>query len=162
MEGKMDAKVPITPAGLSRLKDELQALIGKARPQIQRAIAEARAHGDLRENAEYHAAKEKQGMIEGRIQEINAKLPALYTVDPARQQQDQIAFGAKVRIANVDTGEEMTYQLVGPDETDLSRNLISYLSPMARALIGKRSGETVKVRIPKGNIEVEVTDIVYQ
>jgi transcription elongation factor GreA len=158
----MESRIPITKRGFDALKSELQTLLTKERPAIQRAIAEARAHGDLRENAEYHAAKEKQSFIEGRIQEINAKMPALQVVEPSQNRMDSIAFGATVTLAFVETEETLHYQIVGPDEADIKANRISYLSPVARALIGKRSGEVVMVRVPKGEVEVEISAIRYE
>jgi transcription elongation factor GreA len=158
----MEGRIPITRRGFEALKSELQTLMSKERPAIQRAIAEARAHGDLRENAEYHAAKEKQSFIEGRIQEIHGKMPSLHVVDPAQSRTDAIAFGATVTLAFVETEETLVYQIVGPDEADIKASRISYQSPVARALIGKRSGEVVMVRVPKGEVEVEISAIRYE
>ena len=157
----MDGKIPITKSGLERIKQELHNLTSVQRPQVQRAIAEAREHGDLKENAEYHAAKEQQGFIEGRIQELNGKMAMFHVVDPARQDSGRVSFGATVNMQNVETEEEMFYQIVGPDEADLSQNRISYLSPVAKALIGKEEGDVVEVAAPKGKIEVEITRIRY-
>jgi transcription elongation factor GreA len=157
----MAERIPITQAGLDKLKAELQHLVAVERTGIQKAIAEAREHGDLRENAEYHAAKERQGFIEGRIQEINARLPVLQVVDPAKQATDAIVFGAKVTLENLDTGETLHYQIVGPDEADLKANRISFQTPIARALIGKSVGDVVSVAIPRGQLEVEVTEVEY-
>jgi len=157
----MDGKIPITKTGLERIKRELHNLTSVQRPQVQRAIAEAREHGDLKENAEYHAAKEQQSFIEGRIQELNSKLAKFHVVDPARQESGKVTFGATVNMQNVETEEEMFYQIVGPDEADLSENRISYLSPVAKALIGKEEGDVVQVTAPKGKIEVEITRIRY-
>jgi transcription elongation factor GreA len=157
----MTERIPITQAGLDKLKAELQHLTAVERPAIQRAIAEAREHGDLRENAEYHAAKERQGFIEGRIQEINARLPRLQVVDPSRQDTDQIVFGAKVTLENLETGETLHYQIVGPDEADLKAHRISFQTPIAKALIGKNVGDVVTVLIPRGQIEVEITGVEY-
>lgn len=157
----MTDRIPITRPGLDKLKAELQHLTAVERPGIQKAIAEAREHGDLRENAEYHAAKERQGFIEGRIQELNARLPLLHVVDPAKQDTDQIVFGAKVTLENLDSGETLRYQIVGPDEADLKENRISFQTPIARALIGKSVGDVVTVIIPRGQIEVEITDVEY-
>ena len=158
----MESRIPITRRGFELLKSELQTLMSKERPAIQKAIAEARAHGDLRENAEYHAAKEKQSFIEGRIQEINARMANLHVVDPGQSRTDSIAFGATVTLAYVDTDETLKYQIVGPDEADIKANRISYLSPIARALIGKKSGDVVTVRVPKGDVEVEINSIQYE
>ena len=132
------------------------------RPGIQRAIAEAREHGDLKENAEYHAAKEKQSFIEGRIQEINARFANLQVVNPAEFQSDSIAFGATVTIENLDTEETSRYQIVGPDEANIETNRISFQSPVARALMGSKVGDVVTLDIPKGKVEVEVTEVLYR
>lgn len=158
----MNERIPITRQGFERIKAELDRLIGVERPNIKKEIAEARSHGDLRENAEYHAAKERQGFIEGRIQEINAKLPRFQVVDPDRQaDSDSVVFGARVTLENLDTEEELNYQIVGPDEADLKQNQISVQSPIARALIGRQVGDVVKIQIPRGTIEVEITDVQY-
>lgn len=156
------ARVPITKNGLAKLKEELHRLVTIDRPAITKAIAEAREHGDLRENAEFHAAKEKQGFVEGRIQEINSKLANLHVVDPETTRSDQVAFGATVSIENVATEENYQYQIVGPDEANLQEGRISFQSPIAQALIGKREGDVVKITIPKGQIEVEITGVLYQ
>jgi transcription elongation factor GreA len=158
----MDGRIPITRRGYDALKAELQNLMSKERPAIKRAIAEARAHGDLRENAEYHAAKEKQSFIEGRIQEINGKMGQLHVVEPGQSRSDQITFGAVVTLAFLETEETLHYQIVGPDEADIRFNRISYQSPIARALIGRRSGEVVMVKVPKGDVEVEISAIRYE
>jgi len=158
----MEGKIPITVQGFENIKAELHQLMTKERPAIQKAIAEARAHGDLRENAEYHAAKEKQSFIEGRIQEINGRMANFQVVDPSQSHSETIAFGATVTLTNMDTDDTLCYQIVGPDEADIKVNRISYLSPIARALIGKREGDVVKVQIPKGLIEVEVSEVAYR
>ena len=158
----MAERIPITRQGLERLKSELQKLLSVERPNIKKAIAEAREHGDLRENAEFHAAKEKQSFIEGRIQEINARFANLQVVEPADNKSGNIAFGATVTIENVDTEEVYRYQIVGPDEADTQENKISFLSPVAKALIGFKVGDVVTVIIPKGRMEVEVTEVLYQ
>ncbi len=158
----MTDRVPITKKGLEKLKEELHRLLTVERPGIQKAIAEAREHGDLRENAEFHAAKEKQGFIEGRIQDINAKFARLQVVEPEANRSDQVAFGATVTIENLDTEETFRYQIVGPDEADIRENRISFQSPVAQALIGKREGDVVKVSVPKGQMEVEITEVLYR
>jgi transcription elongation factor GreA len=158
----MESKIPITKQGFENIKSELQQLMTKDRPAIKKAIAEARAHGDLRENAEYHAAKEKQSFIEGRIQEINGRMANFQVVDPSLSRSELIAFGATVTLSYVDTEDVLCYQIVGPDEADIKANRISYLSPIARALIGKRPGDVVKVQIPKGMIEVEISEMEYR
>lgn len=157
----MDERIPITKEGLEKIKKELFTLMSVERPAIQKAIATAREHGDLKENAEYHAAKEQQGFIEGRIQEINGRLPKFHVVDPSREQSDSIKFGARVTMENLDSGEVLTYQIVGPDEADIKIHRISFLSPIARALIGKAMGDVIKISIPKGEIEVEVIQVEY-
>ena len=154
-------RIPITKSGLDKLKAELQHLTAVERPAIQKAIAEARAHGDLRENAEYHAAKERQSFIEARIQEINGRLPRLHVVDTTRSATDLIAFGARVTMENLDTGDTLHYQIVGPDEANLKESRISFQTPIAKALIGKAVGDVVKVQIPKGQIEVVITGVEY-
>jgi len=160
-EKPMEERIPITPEGLEKIKSELLTLVSKERPAVVKAIAEAREHGDLRENAEYHAAKEHQGFIEGRIQQINARMPKFQVVDPAAQKSDKILFGAKVTVENLDSGETLSYQIVGTDEADLKVSRISYQSPIASALIGKSLGDIVRINIPKGAIEVEITEVEY-
>ncbi|MBI4083008.1 MAG: transcription elongation factor GreA [Candidatus Lambdaproteobacteria bacterium] len=157
----MNERIPITKQGLERLKGEMKTLMTVERPAVQRAIAEARAHGDLRENAEFHAAKERQAFIEGRIQEIIAKMPNFQVVEPAGNRTGKVAFGATVTLENVASGESMRYQIVGPDEADLQSSRISFQSPIARALIGRQEGEVVQVVVPKGRIEVEITEVRY-
>jgi transcription elongation factor GreA len=157
----MDNKTPITRQGLEALKVELQILMTKDRPAIKKAIAEARAHGDLRENAEYHAAKERQSFIEGRIQELNAKMGTFQVVEPGRGPSDIVSFGATVTLSYVETEESLSYQIVGPDEADIKVSRISYLSPIAKALIGKRTGDVVVVHVPKGKVEVEISGVAY-
>ena len=154
--------VPITPSGFRKLKDELERLIKVDRPQNIKAIAEARAHGDLSENAEYHAAKEKQSFIVGRIQELQAKITQVNVIDPASISQDKIAFGAKVKVVDVDTEEEKVYYLVGPDESDIKNGMISILSPIARSLIGKEEGDVATVKAPGGITEFEIIEISFE
>lgn len=158
----MTELIPITKSGLENLKAELKRLMTVERPSVQKAIAEARAHGDLSENAEYSAAKERQSFIEGRIQQLNAKLPKMQVIDPSQNTVKHIAFGATVTIENVDSGEVSTYQIVGPEEADLQANRISFQSPIARALIGKKPADVVKILIPKGTIEVEIREVSYR
>ena len=158
----MSELIPITKSGLENLKAELKRLMTVERPAVQKALAEARAHGDLSENAEYSAAKERQSFIEGRIQQLNAKLPKLQVIDPAQSTVPHVAFGATVTIENIDTEEVSTYQIVGPDEADLQANRISFQSPIAKALIGKMPGDVVKIAIPRGTIEVEIRDVNYR
>ncbi|MCX8027771.1 MAG: transcription elongation factor GreA [Thermodesulfovibrionales bacterium] len=154
-------RTPITPEGLKKLKDELERLITVERPQIIQAIAEARAHGDLSENAEYHAAREKQSFIEGRIQELQAKIASAEVIDPSKINQDKVAFGAKVRVYDSNADDEFVFILVGPDETDVKAGKISVTSPVGRALIGKEVGDVVKVKAPARDIEYEILEITF-
>ena len=155
-------KVPMTPSGHKKLKTELDNLLKVERPQNIKAIAEARAHGDLSENAEYHAAKEKQGFIEGRIQEINGKLAHAQVIDPSKISHDKVAFGATVKLLDVDTDQEKTFILVGPEEADIKANKISIYSPIAKSLIGKAEGDEVIVKAPAKTIEYEVLEIRFE
>jgi transcription elongation factor GreA len=157
-------RTPLTQTGAEALRDELGRLKKSERPRIVAAIEEARAHGDLKENAEYHAAKEEQGFNEGRIAEIEAKLASAQIVDVARagaQANGRIIFGATVDLADEDSGEEMTYQIVGEDEADIKQGLLSFASPIARALIGKNEGDVVGVEVPGGKRTLEVVEIRY-
>ena len=154
-------KEPITLNGLEKLKEELVFLKEKKRPEIVAAIAEARSHGDLKENAEYHAAKERQGFVEGRIQELNGKLAQCNVIDISRLSGEKVIFGATVTYIDIETDEEKTYQIVGEDEADLEKGKISYNSPIARALIGKTVGDSLIIPIPKGKVEVEITDLEF-
>jgi transcription elongation factor GreA len=154
--------IPLTVRGAQRLKDELQRLKSVERPAVINAIAEARAQGDLSENAEYDAAKEKQGFIEGRIAEIEAKLAVAQVIDPATLDPDgRIVFGATVDLEDLTSGEKVTYQIVGDDEADIKDGKISVSSPIARALIGKYSGDSAEVRAPGGLRGYEVLDVRY-
>ena len=155
----MNGTFPMTQEGYDLLKQELKHLTTVERPDVINAIAEARAHGDLSENAEYHAAKELQGYIEGRIQELNGKLASANVIDVSKLSGDKIVFGATVSFVDVDTEEEKRYKIVGEDEADLEQNKISVNSPIARALIGKKEGDTLVIPIPKGSIEVEVLEV---
>jgi transcription elongation factor GreA len=155
-------KVPMTPSGHQKLKSELDNLLKVERPQNIKAIAEARAHGDLSENAEYHAAKEKQGFIEGRIQEINGKLAHAQVIDPSKLDHDKVAFGATVTLLDVDTDEEKVFMLVGPEEADIKAGKISIYSPIAKSLIGKAEGDEVIVKAPAKTIEYEVLEIRFE
>jgi transcription elongation factor GreA len=154
-------KNPITPGGAARLREELIQLKSVERPAIIIAIATAREHGDLSENAEYHAARERQSFIEGRIKEIEDKLARAEVIDPSKLAGDRVAFGATVKLSNVDTGEEATYQILGADESDLAKGSISITSPLARSLIGKQVGDEVKMRMPGGERTYEVLDITF-
>ena len=154
---------PLTKNGAARLRDELKELKSEARPKIIRAIAEARAHGDLRENAEYHAAKEQQGFIEGRIAEVEGWLSAAEIIDPGTVDGGgRVVFGATVELERIATGAEARYQIVGDMEADIRMGLISISSPLARALIGKEEGDTVTVIAPDGEIEYEILSGEYR
>ena len=157
----MNGSYPMTQEGYDQLKTELKHLTSIERQEIINAIAEARAHGDLSENAEYHAAKERQGYIEGRIQELNGKLSSANVIDVSKLSGDKIIFGATVKFVDVDTDDEKCFKIVGEDEADLEKNMISVNSPIARALIGKKEGDTLVIPIPKGSIEVEVLDVQF-
>jgi transcription elongation factor GreA len=152
-------RVPMTPEGYQKLKDELDRLIKVERPKNIQDIAEARAHGDLSENAEYHAAKERQSFIEGRIQELQAKLAMADVIDPARINQSKIAFGAKVRVVDIEADTEYEFTLVGPEEADVKSGKISISSPVGRALIGKEVGDVAVVKAPARTIEYEIVEI---
>lgn len=154
-------KIPLTRDGHQALNDELKRLKSVERPQIIRAIAEAREHGDLSENAEYHSAREKQSFIEGRIKELESILSLADVIDPARL-SGPIKFGARVRLVDEDTDEEKTYQIVGEPEADLERGLLNIRSPLARALIGKEEGDSVEVRTPGGEKSFEILAIEYR
>ena len=155
-------KVPMTVAGEKSLRDELNHLKSEARPQVIAAIAEAREHGDLKENAEYHAAREQQGFIEGRIQDIEGKLSTAQVIDISTMPQgDRVIFGSKVTILNVETDEQVTYRIVGDDEANVKEGKISYQSPIARGLISKEVGDVVVVKTPGGDVEYEIDDVVY-
>ena len=150
-------RAPITQRGAEKLRAELRKLKGEDRPRIIRAIADARSHGDLAENAEYHAAREQQGFIEGRIKEIERRLAHAQVIDPASlPDSGKVVFGAIVELAPVDGGPSLSYQIVGDDEADIPGGLISINSPIARALIGKRPGDEVEVTTPGGKRSFEV------
>ena len=156
------ATIPITKRGAEKLKEELQRLKTIERPGVIAAIAEARSHGDLSENAEYDAAKDRQGFIEGRIQEVESKLSAAQIIDPSQLDADgKVVFGATVDLADEDSGESVTYQIVGEDEADLKQGLINVSSPIARALIGKEEGDTAVVQAPGGERRYEVVGVRY-
>lgn len=154
---------PITARGAAQLRDELEDLKNVQRPRVINAIAEARAHGDLKENAEYHAAKDQQGFIEGRINEIEDVLSRADVIDPARlPATGRVVFGATVRLASVDTGDEVEYQIVGPHEADVRKGLLSFRAPTARALIGRSEGDEVTVPAPGGEVVYEVLKVDYR
>ena len=154
-------KIPITLVGYRQIQAEHKSLIKVDRPKIIQDIAEARAHGDLKENAEYHAAKDKQGFIEGRIQKINFIIANCQIIDVAKVDSEVVQFGATVTYENLDTEEETTWQIVGEEESDINQGKISFKSPIARALIGKSEGDDLIIKIPKGSIEVEITSVKY-
>ena len=154
--------IPLTKLSAQLLKEELQRLKHVERPAVINAISEARAQGDLSENAEYDAAKEKQGFIEGRIQDLESKLAAAQIIDPASLDVNgQVVFGATVDLEDLENGTKFTYQIVGDDEADIAVNKISISSPIARALISKEEGDVVKVQAPGGNREVEILAVRY-
>ncbi|MFM9890480.1 MAG: transcription elongation factor GreA [Rickettsiales bacterium] len=155
-------KIPMTQAGFTRLEKELKTLKTVERPYIINQIAEARAHGDLSENAEYHAAKEKQSFIEGRIQELEAVISRAEIIDVVALSGDTVKFGATVTLVDEDTEEEITYQIVGDYEADIKRNLISTSAPIGRALIGKKKGTSVEVITPKGARFYEILGVEFR
>jgi len=152
----------MTAQGLERLEEELRHLKSQERPAVIRAIAEARGHGDLSENAEYHAAREKQSFIEGRIAELESIVSAAEVIDPSKLSGDQVKFGAKVTVLDEETEEEATYQIVGAHEADLAKKRISISSPLARALMGKKAGESVEVPAPGGARSVEIVKVRFK
>lgn len=156
------ATIPITKRGAEKLKAELHQLKTVDRPWVINAISEARAQGDLSENAEYEAAKDRQGFIEGRIQEIDGKLSAAQIIDPLDvNAAGRVVFGATVQLQDEDSGAKMTYQIVGEDEADLKLGLVNISSPIARALIGKEVGDTAAVQAPSGEKHYEIIDVQY-
>ena len=152
-------KVPMTPDGHAALTEELAHLKSVERPKISKEIGVAREHGDLRENAEYHAAKEKQGMIEARINEIEDKLSRAEVIDPSSFSGDKVRFGAYVTMEDVDSGKVLDYRIVGPEEAELEKGTISVTSPVARALIGREPGDEVTVNAPGGKKTYEITKV---
>lgn len=155
-------KIPLTAHGAAQLKNELQQLKSVARPEVIAAIAEARSHGDLSENAEYEAAKERQGFIEGRIAEIENKLSRAHIIDPKEiHAEGKVVFGATVTMLDLDSDEEVSYQIVGDDEADLKHFKISVNSPIARAMIGKEEGDVAEVQAPSGVREYEILTVQY-
>ncbi len=156
------SKVPLTLRGAEKMREELKQLKSVERPTVIKAIAEARAHGDLKENAEYHAAKEQQGFIEGRIKDLEGKLSHAQIIDVSEMTATgRVIFGSTVLLGDEETGKEITYQIVGEDEADAKAGMISYTSPIARALIGKEEGDVVVVRAPGGDREVEIIEVRY-
>jgi transcription elongation factor GreA len=157
----MSEKVPMTPEGQARLREELKKLKESELPQVIKDIATAREHGDLSENAEYHAARERQGMIVARISHIEQALSRAEVIDPTKLHSDKVQFGARLKLSNVDTGDEIAYQIVGPEEANADAGRISVASPLARALLGHHVGDEVKVRLPNGERSYEILDIRY-
>jgi transcription elongation factor GreA len=156
------SREPLTLKGSERLREELARLKKTDRPAIIAAIAEARAHGDLKENAEYHAAREQQGFIEGRIQRLEAGLSTAQIIDPTTLHAgDKVVFGARVTIADEETGDETTYQVVGDLEADIKENRIAVSSPIARAMIGKHEGDVITVNAPVGERQYEIVGVEY-
>jgi transcription elongation factor GreA len=153
--------VPFTPQGYAELKAELDTLKSVERPKVIQEIADARAHGDLKENAEYHAAREKQSFIEGRITMLDDQIARANIIDFSGDQPDQVKFGAYVTITDEDSGEEKTFRIVGDLEADITRNKLSIGSPLSKALMGRRPGDTVEVTVPKGTKEYSIVRISY-
>jgi transcription elongation factor GreA len=157
----MSDKIPMTAAGLTRLQEELRQLKNVARPEAIRAIAEARQHGDLSENAEYHAARDRQSFIEGRVGELEDKIARAEVIDVSKLSGDSVMFGATVTLVDEDTDEELTYQLVGQDEADVKAGRLAITAPLARAIIGKQVGDSVEVSTPKGERIYEILKVNY-
>jgi transcription elongation factor GreA len=157
----MAEPVPMTPRGAQKLRDDL-ARLKEERPKISREIGVAREHGDLKENAEYHAAKDRQGMVEAQIKDIEDKLARAEIIDPTKLSGDRVRFGAFVKVTNLDTDEELTYQIVGADEADINSGMISVSAPLARALIGKSVGDEVVVNLPAGKRRYEIAEIEFR
>ena len=153
-------KIPITKDGFEALKRELENLKRVERPRNIKAIEEARAHGDLSENAEFHAAKDRQGFLEGRIGELEFKIANADIIETGKLPKDRAVFGSRVVLENIDTGEDVEYQLVGPDESDIEKGRISITSPLGRAIIGKKPGDELAVQVPGGKRAYELVDIV--
>lgn len=158
----MSEALPMTPRGYQQLKDRLQHLKTVDRPKVVKEIEAARELGDLSENFEYHAAKDRQGMIEAQIRDLDSKLSNVQVIDPAKLSGDKVVFGATVRLLDLDTDEEQTYQIVGADESDVDAGRISIGSPIARALIGKQVGDEVTIKTPRGTRTVEIADLAFK
>ena len=155
-------RYPITKEAFERMKAELKNLKSVERPKIVEEISTAREHGDLKENAEYHAAKEKQGFLEGRIQDLEARSGLAEVIDPSAQEGDEVKFGAIVTLEDLETEKQKTYQIVGEYEADLDKGLIAYTTPIAKAIIGKAAGDDVEVHLPKGIVEYEIIKVEYK
>ncbi len=158
----MHKRVPVTPDGFQKLQEELDRLLKVERPKNIQAIAEARAHGDLSENAEYHAAKERQSFLEGRIQELQSKIALAEIIDPSRISQTRVAFGARVKVLDVEADEEYVFTLVGVEEADVKQGRISVSSPVGRALLGKEVGDTAVIKAPARTMEYEILEITFE
>ncbi|NCO67188.1 MAG: transcription elongation factor GreA [Nitrospirae bacterium CG_4_9_14_3_um_filter_41_27] len=158
----MMQRVPLTPDGYQKLQEELERLLKVDRPKNIKDIAEARAHGDLSENAEYHAAKEKQSFIVGKIQELKTKLALAEVIDPSRINQSKAAFGAKVKVLDIEADEEHVFTLVGADEADVRNGKISINSPVGRSLLGKEVGDTAIIKAPARTMEYEILEIHFE
>jgi transcription elongation factor GreA len=158
----MSDRVPMTAQGYAQLKDDLKRLKTVERPKNVKEIEEARAHGDISENAEFHAAKEKQAHLAGRIAQVEDRIARAQVIDMSGQTPDQVSFGCTVRLEDVDTGEEVRYTIVGEDEADVSEGLISITSPVGQALMGKEVDDTVAVKVPKGSREFDVLEILIE
>jgi len=155
-------RVPMTKEGYEKLKEELEYLLKVERPKNIKDIEEARAHGDLSENAEYHAAKEKQSFIEGRIRELQAKIAQAEIIDPSKMSHNRVVFGARVKVYDTEADEERVFFLVGPDEADASNGKISVTSPVGKGLIGKEVGDTVTIKAPGRTFEYEIVEISFE
>ena len=155
-------KTPMTAQGFKTLQEELRRLKSEERPAVIQAISEARAHGDLSENAEYHSARERQSFIEGRILELEARISRADIIDPTTLSGDAVKFGATVTVADCDTNEEKAYRIVGETESDIANGLISYTSPLARGLMGKRQGDSFELSTPGGTKEYEIVAVSFQ
>lgn len=157
----MQRRVPVTPEGFQKIQEELEKLLKVDRPKNIQAIAEARAHGDLSENAEYHAAKERQSFLEGRIQELQAKIAMAEVIDPSKISQSKAGFGARVKVLDIEADEEYVFILVGVEEADVKLGKISISSPVGRALVGKEVGDSVVIKAPARTIEYEILEISF-
>jgi transcription elongation factor GreA len=155
-------KNPITPEGYAKLRDELNNLRSVERPKVIQMIATAREHGDLKENAEYHAARDKQSFIEGRVKDLENKLALAEVIDPSKLAGARVAFGATVKLSNTQTEEEVVYRILGADESDISHGTISVTSPLARSLLGKEAGDEVKMRMPGGERLYEILEVSFK
>ncbi len=158
----MSDRVPMTLVGKNKLEEELKRLKSVERPAVIQAISIARAHGDLSENAEYDAAKEKQAFVEGRIQDIEDKLARAQVVDTSDLKTDKVVFGATIDLMNCDTEQKITYRIVGTDEADVKQGLVSIESPIARQLLNKKAGDQVTIKVPKGDIEYEILAVRFE